>query len=414
MNGFELLITCLIVIVILMLAIGIGWWIRNHNKQINIPPADPALINVSHWSATPVPTDDPTRNVCTLYDFSSSTIIIDGVPTFVPGVATLNASTLDHLTGRQTALPLCVDSDQIVAKEVTHTCISPSPNEPSLITVCQTLGGMKVPTGTTENFYQACNQPTCAGEIALVSVNYQVPTNDNPFCIVHTTAANPVTMSPCNPGEADQRFRITRINPGQNPGSLVAGGGQTGLLAQILDRQTGLCLAQGEPGAVSTWNPAYGGCGSVETFAGFYVRLAPCASVTPPPLDYPGYNWLMLPSFEYCSVPGGCTAAERYTTAPQIVYVGNIDLSTIPLTTFQGLTGLNAIYKWAMVNHATALYYGGGATGPILRELAGPIDDCTNAGYISQYLNTATYNKISEYQVCLANQQATGAPCVPL
>lgn len=441
MDPFHVFITVIVVLIILVIVIGIGWWIRNHIRQEDIPPPNPILTNVSHWSKPPVPSTNPTKNVCTLYEFPSNNVIIGGVPTFVPGVATLNTQTLDILSGDSTTVPLCVDADQIVAQQMTHLCEAVNANDPSLISICVTLEGERVKAGTTETFYQRCSHPVCPGEMAIVSANFQVPTNLSPACITRQGGLDDeMKMNSCEPANVNQRFRITRVNPGQNPGSLTPGQGQNGLLAQILDRNSNRCLMQGTTRITTDFDPNYAHCGTgpIQPLEGWDVILGPCTSSDP--LVYPGYNWLMIPSFEYCGVasgcsgctgnpvcsrvPGsntcqgdfGCTGAEPMTIAPQLIYIGNLNLADIPISSagYQGLFGLNAIYKWAIDNHATALYYGGSGTGVILRELAGDISQCINSGYVSQYLNVSTYNQLSKLKVCIANQPVSEIPCVDL
>jgi len=277
--------------------------------------------------------------------------------------------------------------------------------------------------------------------MALVSANYQVPTNMEPRCIERqATSGESVLMKLCDPVDVRQRFRVTRVNPGQNPGVLVSGSGQSGVLAQILDRDSGLCLTQGTKRITTNFDPNYAKCGTgaVQPVEGWDIVLDKCTSSDP--LNYPGYNWLMIPSFAYCGdpdgcpgcsgspicarVPGtntcqgtiGCTGAEEMIIAPQLIYIGNLDLSKIPVGAegYQGLTGLNAIYKWAIDNNATALYYGGSGDNVILGELAGDITQCINSGYFGQYLNISTYNQLSSLKVCLANQPVTDVPCVNL
>lgn len=447
MDTFHVFITVLVVLIILAIVIGIGWWVRNHVRQEDIPPPNPLLTTVSQWSKPAVPSTDPTKNVCSLYEFPSSSVIIGGVPTFVPGVATLNAETLNNLTGESTQIPLCVDADQIVAEQVMHTCRNITPPDttpitgPALISLCETLQGERVEAGTTEVFYQRCNHPTCPGEMSLVSVNYQVPKNLNPNCITRqANAGDPMLMSLCDPNNTQQRFRLTRINPGQNPNGLVAGQGQSGIIAQIVDRNTGLCLRRGENKTTTDFDPNYAQCGTgpIQPQEGWEVVLGPCTFTGT--LGYPGYNWLLIPSFEYCGVAGGCngcsggifcqpvpdtglcqgsagcTGAIPIVVAPQLIYLGDIDISTIPIGSagYQGVFGLNAIYKWAIDKGATALYYGGSGTGLILRELAGNISQCINSGYVSQYLNISTYNQLAALKVCIAGEPATEDPCVSL
>src|SRR5690606_10889927 len=134
---------------------------------------------------------------------------------------TYNASILDNLQGIPT-YPTCVDSDQVIAQQLQHTCIGPNGVSDKSITKCDLLIGGTTGLGGTETFYSntKCSQiSSCAGQMSVVALNFQAPNNPNFFCLQRTTGNTgaQVNIVSCNPAEHAQLFRVTRINPGQNP-----------------------------------------------------------------------------------------------------------------------------------------------------------------------------------------------------
>ena len=281
------------------------------------------------------------------------------------------------------------------------------------------------------------NPPACAGQLSLVSVNFQAPTVPNIFCIQAENANANVTMQPCNPTLNSQLFRITRINPGQNPNTLQPGKNQGGLIAQILDRETGLCLAPGTTTNSTIFDPNYigltGGClgsigcsGPTEIVNGTNVIMTACTGGS-----FPGYIWALIPSIAFCGIasgcggctgcigcsriPGtnncagcaGCTGNQTMITPPQIVYVGNLNINEIPIgpTGYLGLTGPSAIFQWLIDNKAQSLYYGGTGNSLVLRELGTDVTICKEKPYSAQYINLTLFNTISEESVCLQQCQ---------
>jgi hypothetical protein len=236
-------------------------------------------------------------------------------------------------------------------------------------------------------------------------------------------------MDHCDPSQNSQLFRVTRINPGQNPAALQPGQGQNGFLAQILDRDTGLCLVPGNVSSSTIYDPSYlgvTGCtGAPETFVGTNVIIGQCTGGSSP-----GYVWALLPSVPYCGITGGChgctgcppgqcrripgenrcsgcatcTGFENTVTPQQIVYIGDLDLSQLPVgpTGYQGLTGDSAVIKWLIDNNAKSLYYGGTGTGLILRDIGIDSTVCDQKPFTAQYMNLTTYNIITAESACLA------------
>lgn len=431
-----------IFIVIIFIALGIGWWIRNNSHPTPTPPNP--YIAPFVW-APPVPSANPAKNTCKLYTFPTAVLNIDGYTgTAVPGTPTFNSEVLDNLQGVP-RYPRCLDTDQIMAQQVTHTCHAPNGVVEESITRCFLLSGGTTGLGGTETYYtnSNCSKVTsCPGQLSLVSINFQAPTQPNIRCLQNEGTGGTITMQPCDPSNPRQLFRVTRINPGQNPNSLQPGQGQNGLLAQILDRNTGLCVVPGNATTSTIYDPSYltpvsSTCtGPQQTFIGTNVILGPCTGGTG---FAPGYVWVLLPSLPYCPIVGssctgctGCTGCSRIPgsnnctgcagcggnaalpTPPQIVYAGNLNFADAPtgMTAYQGLTGPSAIFKWLEDNSAQSLYYGGAGSGLILTDLGTDVDVCKERPYMSQYLNLTTYNTIISEEVCLAEKTLGTPNCI--
>lgn len=436
------LISGCIFLIIVFIALWIGWVIRNNDT-----PQDKTRYNaVTVWSS-PEPGPNKDKNTCQLYQFPTAVVDIDDVPTAIPGNPTFNSLILNNLQGTP-RYPTCLDPDQIMAQQVQHTCTGPQGVVDNSITTCYLIDGGTTGLGGTETFFTntKCNKVTaCAGVLSLISVNFQSPTNPDIFCIQNEGRDTNVTMRECNPSVNDQLFRVTRTDPGRNPDSLKPGRGQNGLIAQILDRDTNLCLTAGTVTTTTTYDPEYlkvSECtGSPQVISGTNVVMSECTGGA-----YPGYVWALLPSVSYCGVSGGCGGCtgcpkpdcaripltnnctadvcdegscqgnERMILPPQIVYIGDINIDDIPIgpTGYEGLTGDNAIIKWLIDNNAKSLYYGGEGEGLILRDLGVDVSVCEQRPYISQYMSLPAYNTISTQAVCLAEGILGTVACTEL
>jgi hypothetical protein len=425
-----------IVVIILAITFGIAWSIRNSSLPSTPPNKyDAPLV----WGA-PFPSTNPVKNVCQVYTFPTTSIQQDqGLPpgTVIPGTPTLDSNILDGLTGF-TGLFSCIDADQLAARQVTHTCQAPNGVFDGQITLCRLINGGFTGLNAEETFYTPCpgnGLQGCPGQVAAISVNFQAPANPNIFCIQGNGPNASVSMEPCDPSIPTQLFRVTRINQGQNPSSLSPGGGQNGPIAQILDRASGLCLAPGNITTTTTYDQSYlnpiGCTGNFRTeVTGTNLVLTQCTGG-----QYPGYNWYLLPSYPYCSVPGGCpgctgcvSGCDRVpgtnicqgtgtcqncsgfatmVTPPQIVYIGDIDINTAPTggQEYFGLTGTSALIQWFRDQGAQSLYFGGTGNNIVLTDLGIDYSVCQQKPYVSQYINLTTYNIISQEQVCI--QQGT-------
>lgn len=447
------IVAIFIFVIILLIAIGVGWWLRNHGTPDPVPPNQ---YNAPLGWGKPVPGPTPSKNTCQLYTFPSGLVDIGDppVPTAIPGTPTYSASVLNGLAG-VTGYPACIDTDQIIAQQVQHTCTAPVGVVEGQITLCDLQTGGTTGLGGTEIFYSNANCsviPACAGEISLISLNYGAPTAPI-MCLQNNGEGAVMTMAPCNPSQNNQLFRVTRVNPGQNPDSLIPGQEQNGIFAQILDRATGLCLQPSTQQVQWQYDPSTSGntgcTGNVDPNPqmALGLTLGSCTGGTGPTgagSGFPGYNWALVDSVQYCDNPDGCLGCgtcggggcvgcdpvgrstscsdcvngpntcgpcsgnRALVTPPQIVYIADLDFSTFPTGsgtgTYNGLTGPSSQIAWLLDNDAQALYYGG-IDFPVLQPQIGLDVNvyCPDNGYTAQYINLTTFNIISAQEVCFAD-----------
>lgn len=426
------LIAIAIFIVILLIAIGIGWWLRNHQTT---SPTGPTIYNPPlGWGPLVAGPNFP-KNTCQLYQFQTGEIDNQ----FMPGQPTFNNKVLDGMNGTGDIGLICLDPDQILAQQVQHTCTAPLGVQNNQTTQCVLQDGGVTGLGGIEIFYSNSNCPNiaqCPGEISVISLNFQAPTNPI-YCIKNNGENNDVTMEECDPAKTDQQFRITRINPGQNPNTLSASQAQNGLIAQILDRNTGLCIMPGNKTSTTRYDPnSVPGCsGDSHSVTGTNIILSECENG-----PYPGYVWVLLPSVSYCPDANGCTActgcigciqepqknrcsgcSDCKGNPPlgipqQIVYIGDLDFSTFPSgpTAYKGLTGDSAMIQWLLDNNAKSLYYGGdkNENNIVLAPIGIDVNYCPDIPFTAQYLSLNAYNIIKEETACFEHGTLGTLSCV--
>lgn len=377
-----------ILLLIIFITFGIGWWLRNQTPTA--APLSPYNDPLG-WSK-PVPSNDSTKNTCQLYEFpttKSSDLIIPGTPTF-------NTNLLNNLQG-QNVYPTCLDTDQIIAQQVTHTCIAPQGVLDGQITLCNLQSGGTTGLNGTETFYTNSLCPAinaCPGTLSVVSLNFQTTTP--PSCIQNNGPGVNATMSLCDPSQTNQLYRVTRINPGQNPNSLQPGLGQNGIVSQIYDRNNNLCLTSGSSDITIIYDGSYNGtgCSGTESRIGTNVIMSSCTGMTGS--QAPGYVWLMLPSTLYCKSQNVCTI-----TPPQIAYIGNINLTNMPTVPSDRI-------QWLLDNNVKSLYWGGSGNALGLLPLATDISQCDQKPYTAQYLSIPSYNTLISTTPC---SYSTSTPC---
>ena len=437
------LLVLIVIIAVFVIAIGIGWNIRNNQTKNQPPPINQGYTHPLVWTPGEAGPDE-NKNTCQVYQFP--TTVQDGIA-FV-GAPTFNYNTLQGMSGMTLTNEItCIDVDQIIAQQMQHTCTGPAGVLDNSLVRCITLNGKYAGAGDTETFYNntSClSIGQCAGELSLVSLNYHGVSSGmtTMMCISQDYPGLPegtVVMQECDPSNKGQLFRVTRINPGQNPDSLQPGS-QSGMLAQILDRDTGLCLMPGTETWSANFLPTFveginSSCtGGPVGYTGLNITLSECTGG-----PYPGYVWALFPSIQYCAVDQGCSGCtvgytrnpysnlccentnpdncpasagfEAIPTPQQIFYIGNVDYNDIPIT---GTS--NELFSWIITNNLYRLYFGGEipsgvnygvlAAVPIITWTTSGIDasQCDGLSSTSNYLNLTLYNTLIQQEPCLVNE----------
>lgn len=442
------LLIFLMIVFVVVLCFAIGWTYRNNNASR--PPALPPISPPQVWSS-PIPTTDPIKSICQLYQFPGAKVEGPSGEIYVPGAPTFASNVLNGLTGEPGRIGSnCLDFDQIIAQQVQRTCIQPHGTAQDAISYCYKLNGELVPLGTTEVFYSnndCASLPSCNGQLALISVNYQQPPPTGPtgnFCLTVVNDEGAIEALPCDPTNDNQIFRITRSNIGQDPRTVTAAQGQNGIVTQILQRSSGRCLTSILKGEIIDYNLARAGtgCSGTGTQGIELLKLDECQDGI-----LPGFVWATIPSISYCEQPEGCSgctgcasssatggclriansnsctgiacidsssSCTGYTPMPtpaQLSYIGNSfnDGLPYPNNTYLGLTGTNALFKWLELN--TSSIFSGGGTEVGIATMSNDVETCFGRLYQVQFLNLAIYNTMSTTPVCTA---VSDKNCIPL
>jgi hypothetical protein len=426
-------------VLLLILSVVIGIWYTSSREALDDDELADFISNSVRWGNFS-PSDNPSKNQCQVYTFPTVQVEYRGIPVYNPPTPTLNPNFLDPLTG-STALPSCIDSDQILAQEVSRTCVGVPYSGPRF-PLCKRTDGTWAQAGETEILYVGPQRPPvnpggcpfiskCPGRLSLISpaFNYSLLSK---VCIVKD--GDDTKIDYCRP-EQRQIFRITRKNP--NVSFLTAANPQNdGILGQIYDRESGLYLNGGSGTSSTTFFPSNG-----EPPVVFNGRTLSWTSDS-------SYNWIVLPSVQWCTSPTGCIGSScglscstdgnsskcipnesgtscpidqvNLIAPPQLVYIAGLDFSSAPIlnpdvTTYKNLAGFSALLLWLSDNGATSLYYGGrypdSGESPILIPI---ILNNTTPGSLalaSQYINLDQYNTLVASAVCVVN---VTQPCYPL
>ncbi len=439
MSAAKWIIAISVFVLILFIALGIGFFIRR-NVKTN-PPVN-RYSNPLIWSP-PIPSDNPAKNTCQLYQFQSMDINYNFngtlIPSIAPGQPTLNSYTLNQLQGvaPNPQFNYCVDSDQIIAIQAQHQCTGPNGVIDDSINLCNLSTGGTTGLGGIETFYTECGMsslgtytPACNGQISLISLNF-VPADEGGgllMCMTSGgTAGSQITMTECNPTNPNQIFRVTRVPIGSTPTSKNQG--NEGVYTQFLDRRTNLCIQPDTTPSTYTSKLIL-----TECTGGYFGD------------SYPGFVWATLPSFIFCDQPGGCNCSTRscvlgnnsnvicnivygtganhnntctlvggdcqtcsgylgVTTIPQIVSLDSVPYMQMPVGTnasYNGLTGDNATFQWLIDNQALSLNYNTSILGLSAIPINAQQNSTDNNGYIPQYLSLNNYLILSEQNVCYA------------
>lgn len=426
------------------LAVMVGFWYLNQRHPVSLTELDILLQNRVEWSEV-VKSSNPNKGQCQLYTFPTVSITYNSKHVYSPPTPTTNSVILDKMVGT-TDIPDCIDSDQIVAQQVTRTCTGPDVNtDGKRISLCRREDGTYASFEQTENLYVSkrigglgtCpNIDRCPGRLSLISpaFNYAFSIDDK-VCLVKSGTTTKVAK--CVP-ETGQIFRITRKNP-EVEFLTVAQPQDSGLLAQIYDRTSNTYMNAGKSTGTTIFSP----------------NSAPTRTFTGKTVDWTsdsGFNWLMLPSTKWCTLKSGCSAntscglschtegnsstclpnlvgetcpvsSVPLTVPPQMVYIAGLDTSTAPIINpkikiYRDLTGIPALLLWLSDSGASSLYYGGSfpASGdkPILVPISQGLLNYSQIGMnalSTQYINLDQYNTLIKTQVCV---QDITSQCVSL
>lgn len=437
------LLAIIIIFALIIVAVGVGWIIRNNkDKNIQQSPSQEGFSHPLVWSVA-TPGTDPSKNTCQIYQFPTSMV---GQVAYI-GAPTFNGNTLSGMVGVTFGIETtCTDVDEIIAQQMQHSCTGPLGVTAGSLVRCTTLNGTTVGLGETEVFYNNTLCPAikqCPGELSLVSLNSH-GTSTELMCItkekLEGVPEGLMGVVGCNPSDNNQLFRVTRTSPGILPATLQPGT-QTGMLAQIYDRESGLCVGVTDIQVESIYDPWYlnpinNNCtGSLVQFPAPGVGLINCTGG-----DYPGYVWALFPSIPFCDKKEGCSGCatgytrepganiccddknpdscpgtaghESFPTPQQIFYIGGVDFNDIPTGTSQSM------YEWAVENNIPRMYYGGydqavtdpsgyptAVAVPINQFAVSGVDGstCTGISSIGQYINLALYNTLIQEAPCIAD-----------
>lgn len=398
---------------IIFIVLGLLWWYWRKRQEATQKPPPPQTAPYVWGQATA--SDSSPANTCQMYQFPP--ITVNGQ--VAPGTPTLNYSSLSSLHGTSN-IPVCLDVDQIVAQQVQHTC---RPLVPGLTgpTICYEFNGGTTGPGGIEVFYMSLTNtsgsaegstgppvgcatvPACPGSLSVISVNYQAP-GSPPNCLVNNGPGALISMAPCNIAASDQIFRITRANPGQTV--VAPGTPQTGLMAQFLDRNTGLCIVPS-----STTQTLINGCPPVSHITGQGLTMGPCGGATgvtgptgvtgstgPTGSFNNGFDWILIPNLQ---------SANGTVSPQQIAYVDGLSI-----TGLTGGTSETDIINWLQQNNVQTMWTTGVApTQVILQPFRTDLTNCTDSFATAQYLNYSIYNTLIQYAACTQNGQ-TEAACL--
>lgn len=342
-----MLITVFVILLcVLALFIFIAYLLRPRDN-FSPPPT------IDTWKYEP--SSDSTRNYCQLYSFPAQRY--EGKYVF----PSPNLSSVEKLQGT-TQYPSCLSPNEIIAQEVTRTCLTSG---------CIDRNGNDVTVGTTETFYQSCNiLSPCNGSNSLLAFNYNLN-----VCLANNNGD--AIMLPCDPTDSKQVMQVTRTEVGSSASSLQGGGGLRGINGTV--RNNNLCLQPSNE--TSTSNST---CPSGVQKQGTKLTFAPCNTSTP---------LRFVPSHSVCpenKTPFDVCCDSTGPDCPGGVVTGN-DAVIIPCCK-------NAPPQ--IIYGDNALYYGG--AGDLI--LVPPSEDdsgCEGKNYVVRNLNTATYAQSLVYPPCI-------------
>jgi len=355
---FRWFFLSVVVIFIFLILISV-LWLTSQRSQDN--PVDNGQIP-GQWSK-------PTANGdCLLYNFAAQEI--NGI--FLPGIP--NLSSLSSMTGIN-VFPSCLDDNQIIAQQLIRTCNADT---------CLNINGNFVNKNTTETFFSTkncSNIASCPGTVALLSFNYQVPGQpvSNTFCLDNSD----LTMKVCDPTIDTQLMvllssRQAKLTIWNNP---------LGDLFQIVDRVSGNYLDLDLKSSSTSVN--FDGNYIIGCSSGITQQIQPVILQQRTAVPNGGFTWLFL---------AANTFTGNINIPQQIVYVGNLDL-----TTLSQQTTYDQMINYLTDVEAYILYFAGPGTTNLVGGVTintFPISTCQIAAFTPQYLSYSQFNFVSKLAGC--------------
>ncbi len=270
------------------------------------------------------------RNQCAVYTFPATGPNQQGVPT-------LNTNTLDSLIPAPIAAEVCVDPDQIAAKQQVRTCLGDGDTG----NTCINSEGNVFQKGQNEVLYVPCEAPKCKDTLSLVALNFQNTTSNN-RCV--TDLGGEIIATGCDLRDPSQYYRIERADP------VTLQENNNGTYAKVQNRETGMCLVP------SNLNPV----------AGTSLTLGPC-------VPNQGFVWFLAPP----------VTIDGEITPQQLVYTSSVADPPSP----------GEMEDYIETNNPLSMEYTDPQNvtlQPFAKESTG------NQGYVSQFLDYRIYQVLQE------------------
>lgn len=373
----------LLAYIAIVMLVAVAALILSRQVRRSEPPR-PSAVSPGVWVS------EPAEDGCRKFQFPPR--LVDTL--LVPGANTLQPDILDAMSGEEAGGASCVDPDTTIAQKMKRTCTANS--AASGTPVCSTLSGQIVGEGYVEEYYRACVTEACAGTVALITAG-----DSRKTCL--DVLNGDIVGAPCDPLSETQQFVVTRRSS-TSTASQGNGGGQSGPLAQLKHRASGLCLTTSDSELANTSGPAP----CQADILGNRVVLDTCTK---------DYEWIMAPSSQYCRFPGRgpndvcCSGGTQCNNGTP---TGNL-ATIVPCcqNTPQQFVRSTSVPAGAstpeQLEDGRALAYGGsGAVVAVTYSL--DRTSCAGKAATANYVSLATYNYQSEQALCQDNPAA----CLPL
>lgn len=305
--------------------------------------------------------------------------------------------------------PTCVDTDQLFAQKMTHTC--QADQGPIAGTGCVTTTGEKVSTGFVETYYENCGyglqstnnmDPRCRGSLSMVVTNF-TPTLQNGNMSVNTCLSVPVDVAvktvngeniytcngsstdcivkpaPCNANDVTQFLTVERFKYEHDPkvsSTINITADTAGDFARIGHRFSGACVGP-------TMTPDSTGKHTLANAVPGPLRLIDCATN-----GYSGVWWYLSKQTSFQLDGSDPNYPKRLVYTPQqiVLFPDRIPISDLYTNDDQEATYeyFNKLLAIAVDNSGTVGNYGPVTTVPSFNGFPN-----------AEFLNQQAYNQIS-------------------